>query len=401
MRCSQMKTLGAAILLSATALSLPAIAEPTLSYGSSMPTYGEPVSVQLSGAAFPTYLPATRYTRNGSSIVIEYEYVGDGFTVRPDFGNVPLSLGELAPGNYAVRALLIDIAKPKSTAKVIDVNVPVVPPSEYGLYMVPMEPQAWAPTEVMVKSAVYFDPASMRATVDGSNLIRVDFDYYGDAPVGGPMPAGATSFASLQLPSLQPGSYTVEGWGHPKSGAAAARYFTRSIVVASTVPVIEYYSESLDHYFLTGGPEEISALDRGAQGDWKRTGQQFKGWLRASDASPLARPVCRFYTKGSNSHFYTADAGECRYLQSLEQQQRGDAAAAGKPFLGWGYEGIAFYAVPPTSGACPAAMSTIYRAYNNRAAQNDSNHRFTVDPQQRSAMSVGWSDEGAAFCAPN
>jgi hypothetical protein len=400
MRRFNLKDCAVAVLLAASP-SLSALADASISYGS-VPMYGQPVAVQLKDAGFPTYIPATRFTRNGSTITIDYEYASEGFTVRPDFGNPPLPLGELAPGNYTVRAQLFDITNPNSAPRVIDTNVPVVPPEEYGLHMVPMEPQAWAATQVTLKSAVYFEPGSMRATMNG-NVIRVDFDYFGDAPVGGPMPAGTSSFATLRLPTLQPGSYVVEGWGRPKASATVTRYFTRNFTVAPSVPVVEYYSASLDHYFLTAGPSEIDAVDSGMAGDWKRTGQQFKAWLRASDASPLAKPVCRFFAQGPKSHFYTADEGECRFLQAIEQQQRAEAAAKGAQFLGWAYEGIAFYAVAPNAatGTCPGGMSTIYRAYNKRAAQNDSNHRFTIDAMQRAAMSVSWSDEGAAFCAPN
>lgn len=389
----------AAALVAAATLSLSALAAPSITF-TTLPTYGHPVSVQLQGASNPTYLPATRYRLEGSTIFIDYEYLDGAFgPFSPEYGQMPLSLGELAPGNYVVHARLYDIGSPKSSPQLLDGSIPVMPPEAYGLYTVPMEPQAWAPTQIMMKSAVYFDPASMRATVSGST-IRVDVDYYGDAPVGGNAPAGSTSFHSVALPSLQPGAYKVEGWGRAKSGGDAARYFTKDFTVAASVPVIEYYSESLDHYFLSAGPEEIAQLDRGVQGDWKRTGQRFKGWLRPSDAPPNAKAVCRFYAQGPNSHFYSGDPGECSYLRSLEQQQRADATAQGKPFLGWQYEGIAFYAIMPIAGACPSGMLTVYRSYNKRFAQSDSNHRFTTDPVLRSAMSVSWSDEGAAFCAP-
>lgn len=400
MRLKKLNRFAAASLaIGASIVSIAASATPTIS-ATSMPLYGQSVQIELRGADFPTYLPATRYKRSGSTIVIDYEFLtGESGPRGPDFGNLAVTLGELAPGNYTVQARLFDIDQPKSSPQTISVNVPVIPPDDYGLYLIPMEPQAYAPAEVMVKSAVYFDPASMRATLSG-NVVRVDFDYYGDAPVGSTAPAGSTSFASITMPSLQPGSYRVEGWGRPKSGGDPGHYFTRNFTVASTVPVVEFYSEGLDHYFLAATAEEIAMLDRGAQGDWKRTGQSFKGWARASDASPWARPVCRFYAKGPNSHFFTGDDAECQYLKTLEQQQRADASARGEPFLGWQYEGIAFYALMPQNGGCPGPWTAVYRSYNHRAAQGDSNHRFTIDPDLRAAMDVSWTDEGAAFCSP-
>ena len=40
-----------------------------------------------------------------------------------------------------------------------------------------------------------------------------------------------------------------------------------------------------------------------------------------------------------------------------------------------------------------------YRLYNNRAAQNDSNHRYVVSESTRDQMvQAGWLDEGISFC---
>jgi len=162
--------------------------------------------------------------------------------------------------------------------------------------------------------------------------------------------------------------------------------------------VVEYYSDKLDHYLVTAWTDEIAALDAGTA--FKRTGERFKAWLHASDAPAYAVPVCRFYASGPNSHFYTADPGECNYLKSLQQKQAADASAKGQPFPGWQFEAIAFYAIAPENGSCPANSRPVWRAYNDRAAENDSNHRFTVTDVVRRAMQVGWADEGLAFCAP-
>jgi hypothetical protein len=112
-------------------------------------------------------------------------------------------------------------------------------------------------------------------------------------------------------------------------------------------------------------------------------------------------PVCRFYAAGPNSHFYTAVAADCEGLKGLEAAQRADANARGVPFVGWQYEQIAFYTMPAANGQCPGDTYPVYRAYNQRAAQNDSNHRFMADSLTRSSMLVaGWADEGVAFCSP-
>jgi len=382
----------------ALAVALPAWPQ-RIEVSPALPSYGQAVMVEVKETAFPVYLPATRYIRSGSHIVIEYEYLQDGFgPVRPDFGTSLLSLGELAAGNYTVEARMYDIERPGSAPIVASGNIAVVPPGEWGVYTVPREPQAYAAAQAMVRSAAYFDPATMRASVSG-NVLRVEFAYKADAPASGATPPGMTTFAAVPLPPLAPGSYRLEGWGRKTTGGDYELFFTRDVRIDSSVPVVEYYSAALDHYFISAGTDEIALVDRGGQGDWKRTSQAFRAWARAADAPPGAVGVCRFYARGPNSHFYTGSRQECDELKALEQLQRQQAAARGQPFLGWAYETIAFWAVMPQSGQCPGGLRPVFRAYNDRAAQIDSNHRFMTDQGQRAAMSVGWIDEGAHLCA--
>ena len=392
-------------MLVATAAALAALgahAQAKLAPNPMLPTYGTEVQVELSDSSLMTFLPATRYAIAGSSIVIDYEYAPVEFgPFTHDFGQAPLELGELPPGNYTLTARLHNLDDPGAAPKVLTSNLAIVPPDSWGIYTVPAAPQARSATNVTIRSAAYFDPKSMKATVSG-NVVRVDFVYSNTAPAGGATPEGMQAYGSVRIPDLAPGTYRIEGWGSA-SGAAPEKYFERTVTVAATTPVVEYYSPSLDHYFMAMGSDEIALLDQGRQGDWKRTGYQFKAWSKASDAPAGAAAVCRFYAAGPNSHFFTANAGECAYLKSLEAQGRAQAQASGTRFLGWGYEGIAFYSFMPANGSCPGGMTQVYRAYNNRAAQNDSNHRFTTDLTQRSAMgegSAGWIDEGAQMCAP-
>ncbi|MBK7469665.1 MAG: hypothetical protein IPI73_02515 [Betaproteobacteria bacterium] len=91
--------------------------------------------------------------------------------------------------------------------------------------------------------------------------------------------------------------------------------------------------------------------------------------------------------------------GEADGLRALETTQRAADAAAGRPFLGWQYEGQSFAASPGADGLCTSPLVPLYRMYNGRAAMNDSNHRFAVDPAIRQGMlAQGWSDEGVAMC---
>jgi hypothetical protein len=148
----------------------------TLQVTPSLPAYGQKVMVELKDMNAPTYLPVTRYSKAGNTIVVEFEYVPSTFgPFSPDFGMASLNLGELAPGNYTIEARLFNIATPKSAPEVLSRQFAVVPPDAWGLHLVPKEPDAFSAFEVLVRSAVYFDPASMRSRVEGG-VVRIDFD---------------------------------------------------------------------------------------------------------------------------------------------------------------------------------------------------------------------------------
>ena len=397
---SSYKTLARALVPLALALasSCAVVAAPTLAPIPSAPVYGQAVQLQLRDSGWPVYLPATRYTRNGNSIAVEFEYTANFDPKRADFGLVPIDFGELAPGNYNLEARFYDIAHPSAPPQGVSAGLTVAAPQDWGLYTVPQQPAALEPLQVLVNSAAFFDPTTLGATVVG-NVIRVDFDYYSHSPtIWNNPPPGAVSFAGVKVAGVAPGLYHVEGWGRAKDTGVTERYFTRDIVVAQTAWVIEYYNVALDHYFITANPNDIAQLDSGAAPGWKRTGLRFKAWLRAEDASIGAMPVCRFYAAGPASHFYSANPGDCDFLRQLEQTQRGQAQAAGQPFLGWSYEGTAFYSLAPQNGSCPAGTTPVYRAYNKGVT--GANHRFTADARQRAAMLVSWADENVAFCAP-
>jgi uncharacterized protein (DUF1800 family) len=163
--------------------------------------------------------------------------------------------------------------------------------------------------------------------------------------------------------------------------------FAGSALAEPTGVAVEWYNTITGHYFFTSGPDEIAIVDRGGAGPgWVRTGGQFATYLHADDAPGLSG-VCRFYGAGPNSHFYTPNAQECEFVK--------------RPGSGWAYEGIAFYIYEAQNGACAAGTTPVYRSYNNGAARNDSNHRYTVDPTVfANSSSFGYSPEGVAMCAP-
>ncbi len=139
----------------------------------------------------------------------------------------------------------------------------------------------------------------------------------------------------------------------------------------------EYYNVTNDHYFMTADPAEAGSLDQPNTRitGWYRTGEQL-GVYRAG--TPSTAPVCRFFgdirNGGPNSHFYTADAGECSFVA--------------RPGSGWLRESVeAFRVALPNGATCPAGTRPLYRAYNYHNTPTyrntltgqlgyDSNHRY-------------------------
>jgi hypothetical protein len=145
---------------------------------------------------------------------------------------------------------------------------------------------------------------------------------------------------------------------------------------------VEYYYDVWNFYFETSFPDEIAALDGGAFGGaWKRTGQTFKVWPSASNAS--AAPTCRFFSTifaPKSSHFYTPFAAECAGLKA------GQA---------WQFESIAFYIqLADVDGLCGAGTIPLYRAYNDGMG-GAPNHRYTTSLTILNQMlAAGWVFEG-------
>jgi hypothetical protein len=165
---------------------------------------------------------------------------------------------------------------------------------------------------------------------------------------------------------------------------------------------VEYFNRSLNHYFITATAAEARMIDDGAAGEgWVRTGRSFQAWLDPANAPANASGVCRFYSRGANSHFYTANAGECEYLKSLEADERRQAQSTGAAIRGWQFEGVAFRIESPTGDSCPAGTTAVTRVYNNGFVSGaGSNHRFVDDSELRTLMlDRSWVGEGVAFCA--
>ena len=177
---------------------------------------------------------------------------------------------------------------------------------------------------------------------------------------------------------------------------AAPTLISSASAAEPTATVVEFYNTSLKHYFVTADATEATAVDTGGAGPgWVRTNGRFSAFRNASDSAGLLA-VCRFYgspeidaatgqRRGPNSHFYTSNADECAQV---------------KQDPGWVYEAPnKYFTVQPVGGLCAAGTLPIYRAYNRRFAQNDSNHRYAISNAIYNQMiAQGWQGEGVVMC---
>ena len=157
------------------------------------------------------------------------------------------------------------------------------------------------------------------------------------------------------------------------------------------IQVVEYYNPAADHYFLTSVGAEIAALDAGQIAGWVRTGNSFNAFANAVAG---ASPVCRLYLPPvyGDSHFFSASAAECAYVQAAMPAAVLESANA-------------FYIDTPdtTTGACPSGTIAVYRLWNHRA---DLDHRYATSAMIKQAMiaqgyvAEGYGPDQVTMCSP-
>ncbi|CAN5117346.1 hypothetical protein BH11PSE11_BH11PSE11_23580 [soil metagenome] len=167
-------------------------------------------------------------------------------------------------------------------------------------------------------------------------------------------------------------------------------------IFAAVVEYVEYFKNN--RFFLTADPAEMLLVDQGKRGSWVRTGRAFLAYPANSTAAGV-QPVCRFYgslTPGPNSHFFTADPGECEGLKQLQ-------AATPTTQKRWNYEGTAFGIVLPQNGSCPQGTLPVWRAFNGGPFTGlDPNHFYTTSTVvYAGGLQTGWQGEGVTMCAAN
>ena len=166
------------------------------------------------------------------------------------------------------------------------------------------------------------------------------------------------------------------------------------------VQVDEFYNPMLRHYFITASAAEKQDLDTGVHPGWMRTGESFKAFATGSSAGGSINPVCRFYSDpqnpdsgGVDSHFYSADAGECLSVYRKYAT------------VFWMFESDNVFQInlpDKATGACPGGTIPVYRLWNQRT---DSNHRYTTSAAIKAQMlaagyiAEGYGPDGVAMCA--
>lgn len=201
------------------------------------------------------------------------------------------------------------------------------------------------------------------------------------------LPAGAVNYGNVdtvnytQLPA--DGATSINRNGVPQTNSPRNFAGQTGSIPGVQGGVTEFFNTGLNHYFLTADPIEAASIDAGASGPgWVRTGNVFKS------GGPNA--VCRFYgvqaANGPNGHFYTADPDECKQVKNDP---------------GWHFESLDFAITPAgPGGTCVAGLLPVYRAYNKRFAQHDSNHRITTNvTAYQQQVAAGWAGEGVVMCA--
>lgn len=250
----------------------------------------------------------------------------------------------------------------------------------------PADPGPYEPFTIEV-SIAHLKPPHDYVFVDVvDNVILIGHKNIGaHFPVEPPTPP-----LEVAVQGLPPGNYTLKTVEMPDVAyGGETRIPDWELVIPEsppTQPAYAFFHEGIKHYFVTASYDEalhIASQDEG----WKIVDFGFNVWPAEGPAPSAAVPVCRFYSYEVNSHFYTADALECEELQETQTS--------------WQYEGIAFQALLPVANACPAGTDPVWRLYNNRYVEKDSNHRFVASSETyRTMIADGWIGEGVAFCSP-
>lgn len=158
----------------------------------------------------------------------------------------------------------------------------------------------------------------------------------------------------------------------------------REAMAKDVWPAIEYLLPGTPRYFRTTNQAELALVAANRVGAWELTGDTFNVWTNQAD-NTAAVPVCRIFNANGSRHFYSPVASEC---------------TAWKALAGAFDEGVAFYAVAPNAGACPANTKPVDRLRITNAGLV--HERYLASASESAALVVkGWTRVGIGLCAAN
>ncbi|MBK9116219.1 MAG: beta-propeller fold lactonase family protein [Betaproteobacteria bacterium] len=308
---------------------------------------------------------------------------------RQPTGDNPLAVAVATSGEFVYTANLLSGSLSGFRANAVSGALTPIPGSPFLVGDSPtgLHASGNLPTDVY---------ASVGARVGGPIRAMGGQPPYAYALVEGELPPG---LAHDPVTCMGTGTLTAAGMfaftirATDSVGASAARTYrieARALSSPTTATAVEFYNQSLDHYFITHVADEIAKLDAGVL---------LKGWTRTGKSIPVhtaaqatTSPVCRYYIPPAlgDSHFFGRGTVECD-----------DTGRKNPSFF---LEDSAFvHLALPTAGVCPAGTIDVYRVFSNRP---DANHRYTTDKAVRDEMvAKGWLVEGdgpdlVVMCAP-
>jgi hypothetical protein len=150
----------------------------------------------------------------------------------------------------------------------------------------------------------------------------------------------------------------------------------------SLAPVYHFQSPTTNQHFYTISESEKNKLITKYVGVWSYKGVAYYAYARA--VLPSLKPVYRFWSDKTGSHFWTIKESEKDKLVN-------DPAAT------WTYEGISFYGFP--EGQQPLAAQPVYRFWSATIG----GHFSTIDAAEKdqllATMAATWTYEGTAWYA--
>ncbi len=182
--------------------------------------------------------------------------------------------------------------------------------------------------------------------------------------------AGVDQVSFAALPTDGVNAYFRNGTVGPNQATNFAG--TSAAAPAGAVTIVEYYNNTLDHYFISALQPDIDALDSGRIPGWVRTGLGFKVFPSQASGGAGVNPVCRFYIppEHGNSHFFSASPAECDAING----RRGRRSELQRLRLRDAERVLRRPCRTPPPVPVPANTVPVYRLWNQRA---DSNHRYT------------------------